>query len=269
MGRIRIGCQTYTWEMLGPDWRGSLRDIIAEVADAGYEGIEISSVMLGDEIGRPLEVSAMLAERGLRLAALAYSAPSGFTEADAYEADIRGAERALAFLRHFPEPVLGLAGAGSPNKDNHFVKIDQACRFYNAVGKLAREAGVRVNVHPHSHHGSLLETEDEYDYLLERLDSCVALGPDSGHIVRGGQQLVPCVRKHAARIGHIHFKDVRGREWTPVGRGDCDFAGVVRELQAVGYDGWIIAEEEATWTPEGRKAILPANRLYIEGLLSQ
>ncbi|MBO9598505.1 MAG: TIM barrel protein, partial [Cohnella sp.] len=142
-----------------------------------------------------------------------------------------------------------------------------ALLFYHAVGRLARTIGVHVNVHPHSHHGSLLETAESYRYLMERLDAEIALGPDSGHIVRGGQDLVQCVRKYAERIGHIHFKDVRDRAWTPVGEGSCDFAGVVRALREAGYGGWIIAEEESTWTLEGRTDILRANREYIEHLL--
>ncbi|WP_167859078.1 sugar phosphate isomerase/epimerase family protein [Paenibacillus cymbidii] len=195
--------------MLGSERQGGLQEIIAEVAAAGYAGIEISNHVLGDYIDRPLEVKAMLDEHGMRLAAVAFSTPSGFTDAESFEADLESVKRLLGFLSHFPEAVLGLAGANSPSQELPYKKIDQALLFYHAVGRLARTIGVHVNVHPHSHHGSLLETAESYSYLMERLDAEIALGPDSGHIVRGGQDLVQCVRKYAERIGHIHFWSIR------------------------------------------------------------
>ena len=48
VGRLRIGCQTYTWEMLGADWSGTPDDIIAAVAAAGYDGVEFANAMIGD-----------------------------------------------------------------------------------------------------------------------------------------------------------------------------------------------------------------------------
>ena len=43
----RIGCQTYSWEMLGAAWQGSPDDIMDAVSEAGYDGIEFSNVMIG------------------------------------------------------------------------------------------------------------------------------------------------------------------------------------------------------------------------------
>jgi inosose dehydratase len=44
----RVGCQTYTWEMLGQKWHGSPDDILDAVAAAGYTGVEFSNNMIGD-----------------------------------------------------------------------------------------------------------------------------------------------------------------------------------------------------------------------------
>ena len=43
---LRVGCQTYTWEMLGQNWKGSVDSILDAVAQAGYEGIEITNSMM-------------------------------------------------------------------------------------------------------------------------------------------------------------------------------------------------------------------------------
>ena len=30
---LKVGCQTYTWEMLGADWKGSVDDMLDDLAE--------------------------------------------------------------------------------------------------------------------------------------------------------------------------------------------------------------------------------------------
>jgi inosose dehydratase len=69
------------------------------------------------------------------------------------------------------------------------------------------------------------------------------------------------------RVGHVHLKDVRldmvppvlSREvtlmnavqnglFTPLGQGDVDIAGVIQALEAGGYDGWYVIEQDTALT---------------------
>ena len=63
--QLRIGCQTYTWEMLGADWPGTPDDILAAVAAAGYDGVEFSNAMIGEYEGAPESFAAALGRYGL------------------------------------------------------------------------------------------------------------------------------------------------------------------------------------------------------------
>jgi sugar phosphate isomerase/epimerase len=267
MARIRVACQTYTWEMLGNDWRGKVTDLLDWIAEAGYEGIEITNTMIREFAGRPQEFADELAKRKLHLAAFAY-ATTGFTDSSRREEDLAGALQAIEFLRYFSAPRLGLGGAAASVEGNRLLLLDRAIEFYNEVGRRAVAAGVRVNVHPHSHHGSLLETAEEYRYLLERLDTRYAsFGPDTGHIVRGGQDLVTCLRTHLSHITHLHLKDATtDGKWAGLGEGVCDFPGVFRLLESAGYQGWVVGEEESeeAWR-DGRGAIRK-NRAYLHTL---
>lgn len=267
MSRIRVACQTYTWEMLGDGWTGQVTDILDAVAAAGYEGIEITNTMIREFAGRPAEFAAELAKRGLVLACFAY-ATSGFTEASAAKPDLAGADAAIAFVREFPEPRLGLGGAASPSRRCAKSKLDRAIAFYNEVGRRGAAAGVSVNVHPHSHYGSLLESAEEYQYLVDHLDpACVSFGPDSGHIVRGGQDLLTCLRTHLSRITHLHLKDANAdREWVGLGEGLCDFAAVLALLAETGYDGWVVGEEESAAARQDGVAAVRRNRAYLRAL---
>lgn len=267
MGNIRIACQTYTWEMLGDQWRGRVTDILDRIAKAGYAGVEITNNMIGEFASRPDDFAAELDKRGLALACFAY-ATTGFTDLAHREDDLAGARRAIEFVRNFPEPRIGLGGAASPSRSGASDKLDRAIAFYNEVGCMAAAQGISVNVHPHSHHGSLLETAEEYRYLAGGLDGrCASLGPDTGHIVRGGQNLLACLREYLPRITHIHFKDADpSRRWVALGEGQCDFPAVVDLLRVDGYDGWIVAEEESEEARHDGVSAIRKNRQYLQSL---
>jgi Xylose isomerase-like TIM barrel len=160
----QIGCQTYTWEMHGDDWKGTPDDILDAIAAAGYAGVEFSNNMLGPYVERPYEFKAALEKRGLRCAVYAY-ATTGFTDPEQRDADLAGARKSLEFSRALGVPLC-LGGAASATREDDAAKLERAIRFYSEVAELGRQMGVLVCVHPHSHHGSLLESAEEYDRLL-------------------------------------------------------------------------------------------------------
>jgi len=265
MAAIRVGCQTYSWEMLGDQWTGSPDDILQAVADAGYAGVEFAASMIGDYYDRPTAFAEALAIRGLELAAFAYASPHGFTDPAHLDDETAGAERALQFAAQFPRPLLALGGAAGPDRDDYDAKLARSCGFYSAVARRGAELGVEVAVHPHSHHGSLLESAEEYARLLEATaDSGLGFNPDTGHIVRGGQDLLTCLTAHAARICHVHVKDVRpDGTWAPMGGGRCDFPGLFDLLHRLGYDGWVVAEEESDLAWHDPAHAIRVNRAYL------
>ena len=262
----RIGCQTYTWEMLGPGWRGSPDDILDLVGAAGYDGVEFSNAMIGDYMRSPDRLAAALARRGLALAAFAYAA-DGFTDPERYEADLAGAEQALAFARAMGVPLC-LGGPAAPSRQDYERSFAQAIRFYRAVAERGAEAGVTVCVHPHSHFGSLLESAAEYDALLAATEDVgLMFNPDAGHIVRGGQGLMACFRRHRSRIAHVHIKDADAAgNWQPLGGGRIDWRELLDFLRETGYTGWIVAEEESDAAFVDQAAAIQGNRAYLKSL---
>ena len=268
MARMRVGCQTYSWEMHREAWRGVPDDILDAVAAAEYEGVEFAASMIGDYYDRPGDFAQALGERGLQLAAFAYASEHGFTDPARREEELAGAERALGFVAHFPEPLLALGGAASPSRKDCDAMIGRAIDFYNEVARRGTEMGVTVCVHPHSHHGSLLETADEYGRLLEATEgSGLMFNPDTGHIVRGGQELSACIKKHLSRTRHVHVKDVRpDGSWAPLGAGVCDYPGLLRMLREAQYEGWVVGEEESELAWEDPTKAVLVNREYLRSI---
>jgi inosose dehydratase len=124
----------------------------------------------------------------------------------------------------------------------------------------AAERGFTTTLHPHV--GTMVEGPDEVHRVLD--GSGIPLCLDTGHLLIGGTDPAELARAAAARIGHVHLKDVAaavarkvssgeisytdgvaGGLYRPLGAGDVDVAGVVGALEAAGYQGWYVLEQDA------------------------
>jgi inosose dehydratase len=124
----------------------------------------------------------------------------------------------------------------------------------------------------HHHCAGFVETPGEVARLMENTDpALVGLCLDTGHYLYGGGEPVECVRRYGPRVRHVHLKDVdpgimaraRAEGWDyfravaaglfcELGGGCVDFPGVIAALNAVGFDGWAVVEQDvvgATGTP--------------------
>jgi inosose dehydratase len=121
------------------------------------------------------------------------------------------------------------------------------------------EHELTLAVHPHA--GTLLEAAADVERLLEATDASVCL--DTGHLLIGGADPAAFAREHAARIAHVHLKDVDGAVaerlragelslmeavqaglFRPLGEGDAAIGAVVAELQDTGYERWLVLEQD-------------------------
>ena len=219
MASFKIGCQTYSWEMLGTDWQGTPEQILDAVAAAGYAGVEFGNNMIGRFLDQPAAFAQELSRRGLACAAFAY-ATLGFSDAAQRESDLAGADQALRFTAYFGIPLC-LGGPSSPTHAGAAAKVAQAVSFYQEVARRAAKLGVRVAIHPHSHHTSLVTTAEEYAGLLDAVGPLgIGFNPDTGHMLRGGQDLLTTLKRYRSLIWHVHIKDVDASgAWAPLGTG--------------------------------------------------
>jgi inosose dehydratase len=158
----------------------------------------------------------------------------------------------------------------------------------HAAAGMCREAGFEPVFHPHA--GTYIETADEIDRLMDRIDgSLVGLCLDTGHFRYGGAVPAQAVRDYAALLRHVHLKDChssvlrsvaqRGADlstalhegvFCSLGSGDADIAGSVEALRSVGYEGWLVVEQDqvltASDTRESLVAGQRANRTYLAAL---
>jgi inosose dehydratase len=135
----------------------------------------------------------------------------------------------------------------------------------DAVGRVCRRAGLELTLHPHV--GTVIERRAEVERLLADADVAICL--DTGHLLIGGTDPVDLARSAPGRIRHVHLKDVdaglagrvaagdltytdavRSGLYRPLGKGDIDMAAIVGALEAAGYAGWYVLEQDTILTAE-------------------
>lgn len=261
--RMRLGCQTYTWEMLGEDYRDGPDALLRMIAEAGYEGIEITDRMIGDYADSPADFARALAAHGLTLVSYAVGSASGFTERDQLQADLEMAARAIGFAAHFSGAFVSFGSATVMSRGARADKFVAAAAFYNAAGAAGKRAGVPTALHPSSHHNTLLFSREDYDHIFALTDpALIGWVPDTGHILRGQEDMLDVLRHYAERIRYIHLKDVdEENRWAMLGEGDCDISAVIETVSvAPHFNGWLVVEEESDTAAADPARAVRANR---------
>lgn len=137
------------------------------------------------------------------------------------------------------------------------------------IADHAESRGVRAVVHPHI--GTMVENAEDVSRILT--GSHIGLCIDTGHLVAAGADPVAITVANTDRIEHVHLKDVDSdiaasflaKEITfsdavaaglfcVLGTGSVDIAAMVEALDAAGYDGWYVLEQDVKLTagePDG------------------
>ena len=132
-----------------------------------------------------------------------------------------------------------------------------------AVDEICGEFGLEQVLHPHLQ--TVVETRDDVERILDSCDVHWCL--DTGHLAIGGVDPVAFAREAGERVGHVHLKDVdlskagavlnrsvsimagvQDGLFTPLGSGDVPIAEVVEVLEAQGYRGWYVIEQDTALT---------------------
>lgn len=138
-------------------------------------------------------------------------------------------------------------------------------RPISLVRAIASGHGLQTAFHPH--YGSAVADAADIRRLLDSssIDLCV----DSGHLALGGADPVAIAREAPGRVRHVHLKDVDGRLarllregelpyseavrrglFRPLGGGEVLIAELIEVLEASGYSGWYVIEQDVSLTTE-------------------
>lgn len=262
MGKIKIGCETYTWQMPGEQYKGKLDHIMGISAQAGFTGIEPETSFFGD-LADPVRMKETLDKHGLELAVLCHVEDwrhSGETNQEKANAD-----QWIAFLSHFPDTVYLPVQMPGKDRSNLEERQTNLLKCVNALAKRAADQGIKCSYHPNSPMGSVYRTEEDYKILLNGLDRrYIGYCPDVGHMAKGGMDPLSIIKQYRDQVNLIHFKDMfaDGR-WAPTGEGIIDFQAITQYLIDTNYEGWIIMEDECDQAINDPDGVTLNDGIYI------
>lgn len=252
-------CEVPGWGAMLPPER-----VFAEMAGLGLTATELGPV----DDWLPLDAGAIrgaLEPHGLQL--LGGFVPLVLHEAGAHDAAVAEARRIASVMAAAGASVFVLALVQDADWSAPAGLDDDGWRTLaagvDAVAAAVWELGLTVVVHPHQ--GTLVERRDEVDRLASLSDVAWCLDP--GHLALGGYDPLDFVAAHGDRVAHVHLKDVdlavaarlnageltlmaavQAGLFRPLGQGDARIGELVAALDARGYDGWMVLEQDCAIT---------------------
>lgn len=268
MDKIKFGCQTYSWQMSYDRYAGKLPEILGVMKESGFDGIEAEVCMMGEYFDDWEKYAELLEKNKIAYAALAL--PLNWHNNKETDEEYATAQKAIAFLKHFPNTLLLLCHLPGKDRENLRERQENQISCITAVAKRAANEGIVSAFHPNSSFGSAFRTLDDYHLLLDKIAG-TELGycPDAGHIAHGDMDPVKLIRDYAPLVKHVHFKDMnREGIWESMGKGAIDFPQIVKDLNAFGYKGWIMVEEESHAAELDPNAVTRENGIYLKKVLN-
>ncbi|MDR3224998.1 MAG: sugar phosphate isomerase/epimerase [Clostridiales Family XIII bacterium] len=267
MSEIKFGCQVYTWYMSYDKYNGEVRHTLDVIANSKFTGIEPMTDFMGDYFEDYALMQDALQQTKVALPAIAFSQPWLGAEETADEQ--QEADKAIAYLKHFPGTILMLYHTPVGNRDDLLEKQKHQTGIINTIAERAAAEGIKSAFHANSPSNALFNTQEDYYRLADLLDDrFVGLALDAGHMAHGKCDVLKLFKEFMPKVWHVHYKDMLADgSWALMGKGVIDFVAITKLLRDNDYDGWIMVEDES---PEGEKdpdSATMENGVYIADFL--
>ena len=135
------------------------------------------------------------------------------------------------------------------------------CEKINEVGK--RLEGENMPLAYHHHMGTVIQSHEDTERLMNETNDTVKLTIDTGHMLFAGGNSLKIIRDFKEKIVHVHCKDMREKvlkkslsedlsfrhaflegAFTVPGDGCIDYRPIFNELVKNKYQGWLVVEAE-------------------------
>ncbi len=231
----KIGIQLYSvMGAMGKDPQKSVK----RLADIGYNSFEL--VQWGGDprvFGLSAkDFKALCDKNGVEI----ISTHSSIQEDPAKEAEIMQRWRQLFEIqkacggKYFVIPSYGV--------DYTVKDVQRMCDYFNRVGKIAAEYGLKLGYHNHSSEYNKLKDSDKmmWEYLVENTDpEYVCFELDVYWCTKGGKNPVEYLKKYPKRIEMLHIKD----DFVIGESGTIDFEGIFKQFYKNGMKNYVVEIE--------------------------
>lgn len=258
---MRIGCHTITWGGVYSSGVGvtSVKDAfyvtagdteqaLREIAEIGYEGVELFD---GDLMQLSGDLGGLLESTGLAL--IATYVGGSYIYLDSLEEELwRVSQAAPVAAALGAEHLVVGGGARRHDRPPNDGDYDALAYALDRVAAIADEHGLRASYHPHL--TTMAETPEEIAKVFDR--TSIGFCPDTAHLAAAGGDVRELVGRYRDRVHYVHLKDLTREPFAfePLGRGELDLHGLLGDLRASGFDGWVATELDSYDGPPAEAA---------------
>ena len=266
MSKFRIGHTGITWGGSAEKVKQAIQDI-GELGYLSYETFGWTVERFAAE--EPAGLGAVLDQYGIKLSAI--YCPTNFVDPADGAADV---EQCVAWAEAaLPLGIDAIVLQATNRSDEPYPHFAGMGEVFSEIGRRMQEMDLTTSIHPHT--GTLIETGDEIDAILNAVDpDLVGFAPDTGQIAKGGTDAVAKLRQYAHMVRHVHLKDYAGGRKTahagyaPIGSGVIDMAAVFQVLEDADFGGWVNVELDGPPAPPLTSRDVAAMSLgHLKGVL--
>ncbi|WKZ45999.1 MAG: TIM barrel protein [Anaerolineales bacterium] len=296
---IKVANAPCSWGVLEFDLEGEAvgyAQVLDEIAATGYAGTELGD--WGFMPTDPKQLRQEIHSRGLTL--LGAFVPVMLKDRNAHVPGIETAVRTARLMAEAegdtPFIVLADDNGKVPSRTQNAGRVTSEMGlsdsewkvFAEGAEKVAeavkKETGLRTVFHHHC--AGYVERPIEVDVLMKSTDpSLLGLCFDTGHYRFGGGDPLSGLHTYKDRIWHVHFKDChpqiaaqsRAEKWDyftsvrngifcELGKGEIDFPRIAAELEKIGYNGWVVVEQDVLPGMGKPKESAQRNRDYLASI---
>lgn len=222
----KIGLQLYSVHQDMGDVAASLQ----KVADAGYNVVET--------LGSPTcfgmsaeDFKALCDEKGLEIISTHTSIGMNDPEAMQKWHDV------FAGLKTMGAKYCVIPGF---HLGSNLQELKAVCDYFNEVGKIGKEYGIKLGYHNHAHEYNVMEGQVMWEYMIENTDpELVFYQMDVYWTTRGGKDPVEYLKKYPERIQMLHIKD----DLVIGDSGKIDFEAIFTEFYKNGWKDYVVEQE--------------------------
>ena len=226
--------------------------MVGQLAEIGYDGVELcvgaSYPTAPEELDQAerRELRRLLQEAGIEIASfMVVGMKTLEVDPSRHEANLSGLGAILALAADLgvAQPVVTSTIGGRIDASEEERTAMVACvRDWAAV---CHEVGGCFAFEPHV--GGMIHSPALALWLMEQVDHpALKLKFDYSHFEAIDVPLEQAISELAPHIVDVHVKDVRGRypdfRFLLPGKGQVDYADYLRQMSAIGYDGFITVE---------------------------
>ncbi len=242
-----------------------LEQCLSEASEAGFSGIESG----GKFPKKSNELIPLLDKYNLKLCSGWYGAN---LRINSVKEEIELIQDQLKLFQDCKAPCIVFAEvsdsiAGSPKRplstrpkmtNDEWINY---CKKISEIGKYLEDQGMPLAYHHHM--GTVIETQQDTERLLENTSDHVKLILDTGHMLFAGGNSIEIANNFIERIIHVHCKDMRKKvlekslkedfsfrqaflegAFTVPGDGFIDYEPLLTFLKKNNYNGWLVVEAE-------------------------